>query len=117
MMKIAEIISEMRELNLGQYNDSTLIRWINEVDKQIHSFLCGFNKDIDEYVPHTAETDDVLVDEMTMYIHYLCAMTDFTNGEYQRYNNEITLYNASFDDFKNRYIKTHKHIFTGVVRL
>ena len=42
-----------------------------------------------------------------LYRTYLSAMIDFANGEYDKYNNSMILYNKQYGDFVNWYARTY----------
>lgn len=57
----------------------------------------------------TLEEEKLLVpapyDEV--YIRWLEAQIDYANGEYGRYNNSMTMFNASYSAFRNYWNRTH----------
>ena len=48
-----------------------------------------------------------------MYLRWLEAMIDYHNGEDERYNNAITLFNNAFDGYKKYYTRNHMPLEKG----
>jgi len=68
-----------------------------------------------EFVPltydGTTETDrelNVLAPHSKLYVAYLCAMIDFANGEYDRYQNSMVLFNSHFSEYMRWYANHYR---------
>jgi len=118
-MTVNELLTYQESVYPSQYPNATKIIWLNTVEKQIHDYLSQFDADIEEFEPHTTQdlTEDLLIDEPDVYANYLGAMIDFSNGEYNRYNNKVAMYNTMMSDWQAMYIRTHSPIndkFIGI---
>lgn len=67
--------------------------------------------------PFKGYTDSSLMAEMLVpapyddiYIKWLEAQIDYANGEYAKYNNSISMYNAAYDAYAKWYNRTHMPI-------
>jgi hypothetical protein len=45
-----------------------------------------------------------------IYLRWLEAMIDYNNGEYDKYNSAIQLYNTMYRGFANYYTRTHRPV-------
>lgn len=48
-----------------------------------------------------------------LYVHWIESQIDYTNGEYPKYNNSITMFNASYDAFAKWYNREHMPLSRG----
>lgn len=75
-----------------------------------------------EFRGYNADTDQrtqLLVPEpyaYDVYVNYLCACIDRENGEMEKYNNSIIMYNAGFTNFAMQYNRTNKPKKSGRFR-
>jgi hypothetical protein len=60
----------------------------------------GEDEDLSTVLLVPAPYDDI-------YVRWLEAQIDYTNGEYGKYNNSIAMYNAAYTAFANYYNRTH----------
>ena len=107
-MTINELFAYTEEMFPCQYSSSLKLKWVNQLEKDIYDFLTGFEGDLDDLEPHTALTEDLQIDEPDIYALYISARADFSNAEYARYNNKVAQFNTFFDEWKARYIRTHR---------
>ena len=112
-MTIYEAITASQDLTGAIIDDSTMVRWLSDVDGKLTvDFFKEYNweayTDSDK---GTAESSKELIvphpwDEL--YVFYLEAMTYYTNGEYDRYNNAMTMFNNALTEYKKYYRRTHR---------
>lgn len=115
-MTVQEVLTEVEELKPHQYDDSLLIRWLNDVEQRIYTQILSnyvYEEELEPYVPLT-ENDverELCIKEMytDVYKLYLFAMIDFYNNETARYQNSYVMYNMTYQDFANYWNRTHKH--------
>ena len=79
----------------------------NHVGAENISFS-GYNKDtpLNTVLLVPAPYDEV-------YLRWMEAQIDYHNGEYDKFNNSIVMYNTAFDNYQKCYIRTHKPVQTG----
>ena len=101
-MKINEAIRLAVELTGQVVADEALIRWLSELDGRL---AFEFYR-TDSWAPYDPEEDteaELLVPFPwdNLYVHHLAAMTYFSNGEYDRYENELVMSEKKLTDFRS----------------
>lgn len=113
-MTIMEALYRIDELKPNSYSQPEKIKWLSSLDGVIKSEIIDTHEgggDIvfsgyDEYVDTStkllvpAPYDDI-------YLKWLEAMIDYTNGEIAKYNNSLTAYNDAYDLYQKHYNRTH----------
>jgi len=98
-MKISEAISQAQELTGQVVSTARLVGWLSELDGKIA--LTFFRED--EWTPYdpTDLTTDLLIPQPWdgLYRHWLAAMTYFSNGEYDRYENERAMFEVALKEY------------------
>lgn len=121
-MKILDLISAVDELKPNTYSVKTKYDWINRLERMIKNDIidthCGYSDYQGDYDPDL-DTDVTLLapppyDEM--YIRWLEAQIDLANGEVDRYNISITLYNTCWQSYADYYHRTHMPRNHGRIR-
>jgi hypothetical protein len=72
----------------------------------------GYSVDVDQQTDLLAPAP---FDEM--YIYWLKAQIDLANGEYNRYNVEITMFNTEWQEYINDYNRHHMPKTAGAGRI
>ncbi len=121
-MRIKKVIAQLRELKPNQYTDGMLLNWLSELDGQIYEDVLKNTEDAPSppCLPYTVERDmdrQLLVKgpHHGLYIHYLSAQIDYYNGEYERYNNGMVMYNVAYQAFADAWTREHMHRQDGVM--
>ena len=113
-MTIIEVIQKTDELKPNSYTQSQKIEWLSKLDGMIKRSIIDTHEGGDEvtftgYDDSTDPNKEMLVpapfDEM--YLRWLEAQIDYTNGEYDKYNNSILMYQAAYDAYANYYNRNH----------
>lgn len=119
-MKIIEAIDSIDSLKHNTYTQSDKITWLSRADSMVKRLIIETHEGADEvaFTGYDDTTDletELLVpspfDEM--YLRWLEAQIDYHNGEYNKYNNAIVMYNTAFDAYKNHYNRTHMPVGNG----
>ena len=113
-MTIMDAIYRIDELKPNSYSQSEKIKWLSSLDGLVKSKIIdtheggdgvvfeGYNEDSDLstvlLVP--APYDDI-------YLRWLETQIDYTNGEYGKYNNSVTVFNTAYTEYANYYNRTH----------
>ena len=114
-MTILEAIGRVNESKPNSILNTMKVKWLSIIEWKIMRELVETHEDSDKisYSGYNEKTplDTVLLapapyDEM--YVHWLEAQIDLTNGEIGKYNNSMSLYNAEADAFYRYYKRTHK---------
>lgn len=108
-MKISELIALIDTVKPNAYPADLKVAWLNEVEGMVWTdimLLSPLEFKAYSYNANTGEGDSdllVAIPHSKLYNVYLAAMIDFYNGEYDRYHNTITLFNAYFSEFSRWY--------------
>ena len=115
-MTIQEAISGADELNPNTIDEGMKIKWLNDVESTIYIELVlpregseAIEKpefSIDSDYSHTLIAQ---APYDRLYIEYLLSKIDFTNREYDSYNNTANQFNQSYKEFAAYYNRTHMH--------
>lgn len=119
-MKIREAIGTIDSLKHNTYTQSDKIAWLSRLDASIKRLIIDTHEGADEVTftgyDDTTDLDTELLvpapfDEI--YLQWLEAQIDYTNGEYNKYNNAIMMYNTAFQAYRNHYNSTHMPLGKG----
>ena len=107
-MLVTDAITQAQALTGQVVAQSVLLRWLSELDGQLAIEFYGAG----EWAPYT--TDDLQSAlavpypwDGGVYVHYLEAMTYFSNGEYERYENARAMSEEKLGEFR-RYVQRMK---------
>lgn len=111
-MTIIEAISRVDNLKPNIYDQETKIRWLSQLDGQIQQVLFRYDNGSSGfagYDPDTPLQTQLLLSHPydSLYQRWLEAQIDLANGEIERYNISITLYNNDYDRFVRDYGRSH----------
>jgi len=119
-MTLTEAIRFADDIKPNAFTNAQKTAWINEVEGQIQ--LDIFMLDISELVVYTYpgknDTDPTLLvpaPHSKLYYTYLTAMIDFANGEYNKYNNTMQMFNAFLSEYIQWYSRTYRPADGGAV--
>lgn len=113
-MKIIEAINRIDSLKHNIYSQNDKVAWLSRLDSNIKRLIIDTHEGGEKitFTGYDDKTDlntEMLVpapfDEM--YLRWLEAQIDYTNGEYDKYNNAITMYQTAYDAYANFYNRTH----------
>jgi len=112
-MTIGQAIDRIDSLKHNIYSRSHKIEWLSRLDALVKAQIidtcegggepfAGYDDDTDLGAPLLvcAPFDEI-------YLRWLEAQMDYANGEYDRYNNAITMFQSAFDSFSNFYRRNH----------
>lgn len=113
-MKIIEAITRFDSLKHNTYSQNEKVAWLSRLDGMVKRLIIdthegGEDVVFDGYTDSTSTETELLVpapfDEM--YLRWLEAQVDYANGEYEKYNNSILMYQTDYDAYANYYNRTH----------
>jgi hypothetical protein len=113
-MTIIEAIEKIDSLKPNTYTNEEKIHWLSRIEGMIKR-NCIDNHEGAENVVFDGYNEDTPVDTILivqepyddLYLLWLEAMIDYTNGEFTKYNNVIIRYNDMYQAFFNDYNRTH----------
>ena len=113
-MTIMEALYRIDELKPNSYSQTEKIKWLSSLDWVIKSEIIDTHESREEivfsgYDENANLSTKLLVDAPydDIYLRWLEAQIDYTNGEYGKYNNSIAMYNTTYTAFANYYNRTH----------
>lgn len=116
-MTIGEAIAKIDSLKHNTYTPEEKVEWLSRQDSMIKRLIIDTHEGRESvtFTGYDQETDmdtkllaPAPYDEL--YLRWMEAQIDYHNGEYEKYNNSITMYNAAYTAFRNDYNRTHMPI-------
>ena len=117
-MKINEAIGIVNELKPNAYSQDRKVEWLSALDSMVQRLVYDTHEGAPESrfdgYPHEVDpnTELLVKGHDQMYIRWLCAQIDLNQGAYNKYNNEIELFNVEWSRYEGEYHRTHMP-FTG----
>ena len=112
-MTIMEAINWLDGLKANTYTVEDKVAWLSRLDGRIYEEIISTHVGccMRSFSPYSSDdTEEELIAEAPhdeMYIRWLEAQIDYANGEYNKYNNSITAFNAAYQAFADYYNRTH----------
>ena len=108
-MTIIEAINSIDALKANAITQSDKVEWLSRLDWRVKREIIdtheGGSISFSGYDDDTALDTELLApapyDEM--YLRWMEAQMDYANGEYDRYNNSITMFNTAYSDYERYY--------------
>ena len=112
-MKAMDIIERLDLLEPNDYSPEQKLHWLCSLDGRIYREVIQTHEDVWNSFPAAYESGDeeLLVGDPygeDLYYYYLQAMVAAENGETQRYNKRMTLFNSAYQGWANWYNRSHK---------
>lgn len=116
-MTISEAINKIDALKFNTYTQAEKVSWLSTLDGLIKNEIVNMHEGAEEVeftgYGESTPTDTVLIAPFPyddMYIKWLEAQIDYTNAEYDKYDNSKLAFNTLYSAFYNWYTRTHKPI-------
>lgn len=116
-MKIKEMIDMVDKLTPNAYETIDKIQWLKHLDLQIYDEVIsgceGYEQiSMGEYDVEQYDDTELLAPDMfsDLYRWYLEAQIGKANGETERYNNALILFQSKWQEYCNWYIRHHMPI-------
>ena len=113
-MTIIEAINRLDDQKYNTYSQTEKVAWLSRLDAMVKRLIIDAHEGSEEvsFDSYDAQTDlhtVLLVPEPfdEMYLRWMEAQIDYTNAEYDRYNNSIDLFNRAYKAFENDYTRNH----------
>ena len=119
-MTIIEAINRSDALKSNIYPQEDKVDWLSRLDWMIKKQIIDTHQGADgvPFAGYDENTDlhTVLLvptpyDEI--YLRWLEAQIDYHNGEYDKYNNAIIMFNTAFENYQSHYNSTHRPVQRG----
>jgi hypothetical protein len=112
-MTVMGAINHINTVKPNGYGQNEKIKWLSTLDGMIKNDVIDTHEG-GENISFSGYSENSLMKELlaphpydNIYILWLEARMDYANGEYGRYNNSITAFNAAYADFQKWYNRTH----------
>jgi hypothetical protein len=105
-MIVFEAIEKVKERKPNAYDDHTLLEWLNEIEARVQRELMDTAPEgIFTYSIEQDMERELLLPKPydVVYLHYVIAMIEFNQHEYEAYNNTVDLANSVFLDAQKYY--------------
>lgn len=122
-MTLSQVIQTVDEVKPNAFSSETKTTWLNEVEGMVQTqvFLWA-SEEIISYAYDTDKDVELLVKPPhdKLYPAYLEARIDYANGEYNKYQNAMQMFNEFFGEFMRwfaltyRPADTHGEVYYGV---
>ena len=113
-MTLFEAISQINNLKPNTYSHTDKVKWLSTLDGIIKTEIIDTHEGAEQVEFNGYDEDTDLSTELlvpapydSIYIRWLDAQVDYANGEYDRYNNGVQVYNDAYSAFANYYNRTH----------
>jgi hypothetical protein len=119
-VKIIDAISKLDDLKYNTYKQDDKVQWLSRLDSMVKKQVIDTHEGAEavSFSGYTADTptDTVLLvpapyDEV--YLRWMEAQIDYHNGEYDKYNNAIIMFNTAFEAYAAYYNQNHMPVNRG----
>lgn len=119
-MTIIDAINKVDNLKFNAINPDQKVNWLSKLDNMVktqiidtheggeHVTFTGYDSDTDQ---HTQLLVSAPFDEI--YLRWMEAQIDYANGEIEKYNISITMFNTEFEAFAAWYLRNHMPVSRG----
>ena len=119
-MTIIEAINRLDNLKFNTYTQSDKVEWLSRLDSAVKLQIID-NHSGAANIPFNGYDENTPLDTVLLvpapydevYLRWMEAQIDYHNGEYDKFNNSIIMYNTAFDAYQKHYISTHTPIQLG----
>lgn len=101
-MTALNIIDYFDELRPNSFDNITKLNWIKSVECDISKQLALYKEDEPDLDFIDSENPELILGEdyRDLYLYYLIAMADMTNGEFRMYSVSSAYFNSLYDKWK-----------------
>lgn len=117
-MKIIDAINRIDSLKHNTYTQHDKVQWLSMLDGKVKSLVIDTHEGGEgiSFTPYDTTTDlntQLLIEspfDEEVYQRWLEAQIDYNDGETDRYNNSIEMFNTVYSAYENYYNRTHMPI-------
>lgn len=113
-MTLIEAISKIDNLKHNTYTHEDKVSWLSRLDHMVKKEILDTHEGGDGTEFSGYDTDSSVETELLvpppydeLYLRWLEAQIDYCNGEYDRYNNAMEMFNTAYQGYANYYNRTH----------
>lgn len=116
-MTILEAMQGADAVKPNAYKEHEKIMWLSTLDGIVKAQIIDTHEGGDE-VTFNGYGDTTIPDTVLLipapydkvYIHWLEAQIDYANGEFNKYENSMVMFNTAYTEYVNHYNRTHMPI-------
>lgn len=115
-MTIAKVLAAADAVKPNAFSEEVKLQWVNEAEGMVQTdVLLRAIDDVVTYEWPTDENTELLVKPPhdKLYLAYLIAMIDFTNGEYNKYANTVAMFNTHLSEYAAWFQRTYRPADNG----
>ena len=109
---LSELINSVKALKPEcAYTDEQLTMWVNEVEGMVQTDVMLISvDDLIYYDYEECKDHDLLVafPHSKLYRSYLLAMIDYANGEHEKYQNAMVMFNSHWSEFVRWFARNYR---------
>lgn len=113
-MKMIDAINRIDSLLFNTYTTSDKISWLSKLDTMVKKHIIDTHDGAEE-VAFGGYTDDTDLETVLlvpapydeMYLRWMEAQIHYANGEYNKYNNAIIMFNTEYESYESYYNQNH----------
>ena len=113
-MKVIEAIHKIDNLKFNAFSQDQKVGWLSRLDQMVKTQVIDTHEG-GEGVTFTGYDSDTDLDTELLvgapfeevYLRWMEAQIDYHNGEIDKYNISITMFNTEFEAFENWYRRNH----------
>lgn len=113
-MTIIEAINQIDNLKHNTYTQADKVKWLSRLDSMVVRLVIDTHEggewiDFYGYDDSTDTDTELLIPEPfdEAYLRWVEAQIDYHNGEYDKYNNSMEMFNTVWNNYQNYYNRTH----------
>lgn len=113
-MTIIEAIANIDSLKRNTYSQEDKLKWLSRLDSMAKRLVIDVHEGAENVTFSGYDDSTDLHTELLIpapfdeaYLRWMEAQIDYANGEYDKYNNSITMFNTSWEAYQNWYNRTH----------
>jgi hypothetical protein len=113
-MTIIEAIHGIDSLKPNGYSQADKVKWLSSLDGMVKAQIIDTHEDGEGITFNGYDGDTDIDTELLVpapfddiYIKWLESKIDYTNAEYGKYNNSVTMFNAQYSAYSNHYNRAH----------
>ncbi len=110
-MKISRVLAMVDEIKPNSFSVETKTVWLNEIEGLVQTeVLLVRVEDVITYEYATDANTELIVPapHSKIYSAYLIAQIDFANGEYNKYQNSMVLFNSYFGEYQRWFANNYR---------
>lgn len=112
-MTIIEAINRNDALMHNTYTQTDKVAWLSRLDSMVKKHIIDTHEGDEVTFTGYDDTTDINTELLIpapydeCYLRWLEAQIHYTNGEYEKYNNAIDMFNTAYKGYQNYYNRTH----------